>query len=166
MGEGCCGKVYSWFFLVKSIICSTYRGIPVAIKECVIISDTQYNNVINELKTISKLRYESIIQNYGFSHHCEGDTNYFVLIMEKADCDLQDKIGKVTRDGSSKKPCSIKDKKMYILQIANGLWALNYQGLYHGDIKGDNILMVNGDCKLADFGLSKFIPDSIVYCNI
>ena len=71
------------------------------------------------------------------------------MIMEKADTSLAKVL---------KEPCSIEKKKMYILQIAHGLWILRFNGLCHGDLKLDNVLMVDGNCKLADFGLSHFIP--------
>ena len=53
-----------------------------------------------------------------------------------------------------------KTKKLYIFQIATGLLYTFQKNVYHSDLKMDNILLVNGDCKIADFGLSKVIEES------
>ena len=132
----------------------------VAAKRCKYTKE-QFDNIKSELEIMTQLNADSIIQVYGYSLYDkkkdllvfdEGEDeyeHYFVMIMQKADTSL-DKV--------LKEPCSIKKKKRYILQIAHGLWTLRYKGLCHGDLKLDNVLMVNGDCKLADFGLSHFIP--------
>ena len=133
----------------------------VAAKECLYKKQEQFNDMKSELKIMTRLNAASVIQVYGYSlfnekknelDYEDGEdeyNHYFVMIMEKADTSL-DKV--------LKEPCSIEKKKMYILQIAHGLWILRFNGLCHGDLKLDNVLIVNGDCKLADFGLSHFIP--------
>ena len=139
---------------------SCLNGMIVAAKECLYTKE-QFDNLKSELKIMTRLNAGSIIQVYGYSLHDEkkdqlyfdeGEDeyeHYFVMIMEKADTSL-DKV--------LKEPCSIKKKKRYILQIAHGLWTLRFKGLCHGDLKLDNVLIVDDDCKLADFGLSHFIP--------
>ena len=133
----------------------------VAAKECLYKKQEQFNDMKSELKIMTRLNAASVIQVYGYSlfnekknelDYEDGEdeyNHYFVMIMEKADTSL-DKV--------LKEPCSIEKKKMYILQIAHGLWILRFNGLCHGDLKLDNVLMVDGNCKLADFGLSHFIP--------
>ena len=103
---------------------------------------------------MSQLSFDSILEVYGYSKTTRDEKNYFVMIMEKADGSLEDIIGEPSVDGSLKKDCSFEDKKLYIIQIAHGLWCMNMKMLYHGDLKLDNVLMVNGDCKLGDFGLT------------
>ena len=133
----------------------------VAAKECLYKKQEEFNDMKSELKIMTRLNAASVIQVYGYSlfnekknelDYEDGEdeyNHYFVMIMEKADTSL-DKV--------LKEPCSIEKKKMYILQIAHGLWILRFNGLCHGDLKLDNVLMVDGNCKLADFGLSHFIP--------
>lgn len=145
------------------MLSSLYDGKPVAVKE-MHIQENMITGILSELKIISGLDDRGIIKNYGYSRRKDKDGEYFILVMEKADGDLSDLIGKLSKDGHLKKPCSMKKKKLYILQIAHGLYILNQHNLYHGDLKLDNVLVVrseNGEynCKLSDFGMSKFIPD-------
>lgn len=51
---------------------------------------------------------------------------------------------------------SITDKKAVIREIAKLVADLHNQGVAHGDIKPENIVVCNGKYKLIDFGLSKF----------
>ena len=140
---------------------SCLNGKIVAAKECLYEKQEQFNDMKSELKIMTRLNAASVIQVYGYSlfnekknelYYEDGEdeyNHYFIMIMEKADTSL-DKV--------LKEPCSIEKKKMYILQIAHGLWILRFNGLCHGNLKLDNVLMVDGNCKLADFELSHFVP--------
>ncbi|MCS6850058.1 MAG: serine/threonine protein kinase, partial [Gemmataceae bacterium] len=44
----------------------------------------------------------------------------------------------------------------YLLDAAEGIDFLNGQGIYHRDIKPQNLLLFHGRVKLADLGLAKF----------
>ena len=45
--------------------------------------------------------------------------------------------------------------RQLLWQMIVGLQAVNQQGVWHRDIKPDNIMLVNGRLKLIDFGLAK-----------
>ena len=125
-----------------------------AAKEIEIQDEKSFRNTLKELDVMSRLTYESIIEVYGYSKTTREDKNYFVMVMEKADGSLEDIIGRPSSDGSLKKDCSFEDKKLYIIQIAHGLWCMNRENLFHGDVKLDNVMIVEGNCKLVDFGLT------------
>ncbi|XP_044182852.1 protein kinase byr2-like [Acropora millepora] len=52
---------------------------------------------------------------------------------------------------------------VFVRDILKGLAFLNSKGLEHGDIKGDNVLLVESctHVKLADFGLSRKIEEHV-----
>ena len=44
---------------------------------------------------------------------------------------------------------------LYMLQVLQGLHHIHSHGFFHRDIKPENILMKDGVCKIADFGLAR-----------
>eukprot|EP01060_Flectonema_neradi_P024504 TRINITY_DN3341_c0_g2_i1.p1 TRINITY_DN3341_c0_g2~~TRINITY_DN3341_c0_g2_i1.p1 ORF type:complete len:1629 (+),score=194.19 TRINITY_DN3341_c0_g2_i1:44-4930(+) len=50
--------------------------------------------------------------------------------------------------------------KKYTVSILKGLEFMHQNSIVHRDIKGDNVLLSNGGCKLSDFGSIKLISDS------
>lgn len=50
-----------------------------------------------------------------------------------------------------------KEAIHYFYEISNGLDTLYDKGIYHRDVKPENILIGNGKMKLADFGFAKVI---------
>ncbi|KAK8827004.1 hypothetical protein WA577_007505 [Blastocystis sp. JDR] len=118
-----------------------------------------------ELDVMSRLKHDAIIRNYGYNIHKDPEDpskEIIAFIMEKADSDLEHKIGSLQSDGvprEDRNKVPLKYRKTYILQIAIGLMYMYKMGVYHADLKIDNILMVNGNCKIADFGLSKIMEN-------
>jgi serine/threonine protein kinase len=49
---------------------------------------------------------------------------------------------------------TIRQVKLWSSQIAEALAYLKTLNLLHRDLKGDNIFLSDGRCKLADFGLA------------
>lgn len=148
---------------------SIYNDHEVAIKECSPNPNVERSQILVELDVLSRLNHESIIHNYGYNIHSnptDPSKEIIVFIMERADGDLESVIGKLSTNGEPREDRNavpLKFKKLYILQIAIGLMYIYKNGVYHADLKIDNILMVNGNCKIADFGVSKILGDSGVH---
>ncbi|KAK8804085.1 hypothetical protein WA171_000178 [Blastocystis sp. BT1] len=155
IGGGACGVVY------KGI----YNDHEVAIKEC-LCGMLPKKQILLELEVMTKLCHENVIRNYGYNIHKDEDGREVIsFIMEKAEGSLEDLLGPLTPVGQKKKAnmCKINymTKKLYIYQIATGLLYTYREGVVHGDLKIDNILIVNGNCKIADFGMSKVIEEDV-----
>ena len=146
---------------------SVYNNSIVAIKECTPNQRVSRKRILMELDVMSRLKHDAIIRNYGYNIHKDHEDpskEIIAFIMEKADGDLEHKIGSLQSDGvprEDRNKVPLKYRKTYILQIAIGLMYMYKMGVYHADLKIDNILMVNGNCKIADFGLSKIMENSL-----
>lgn len=69
---------------------------------------------------------------------------YGCIVMELADCDLLDYIGR--------RSLSEEDIKAMFFQLCDAVAHCHSNGIAHRDLKPENILMVNGTPRLADFG--------------
>jgi serine/threonine protein kinase len=75
---------------------------------------------------------------------------YPYIIMEKADGDLPTYLEEKRFDFTP------GQKLSFCVGILNGIKQLHTIGIYHRDIKHDNILIVNGEFKIGDLGLVDF----------
>uniref|UniRef100_A0A7C4QTH1 Protein kinase domain-containing protein n=1 Tax=Schlesneria paludicola TaxID=360056 RepID=A0A7C4QTH1_9PLAN len=67
---------------------------------------------------------------------------------------LADELARHTAAGRPGIPREVLGQ--YLLEAAEGLEFLNNRGIYHRDIKPQNLLLFHGQVKLADLGLAKF----------
>ncbi|MBE6355559.1 MAG: hypothetical protein E7058_00420 [Lentisphaerae bacterium] len=157
IGHGGAGNIY----MVQDI-----TGKKLALK--IIRPDWQ----TNELNAITLLRelspHPALAQVYQTGKLSSGE---FYYTMELAD--------NISGDDSSYRPdtlaARITDSSMSLAEIlqlfislAQGMQHLHDSGIYHGDIKPENIIFVNGMPKFADFGTlgsgaagtAGFIPDN------
>lgn len=81
------------------------------------------------------------------------DMNFHYYVMEKADSDLKNFIMENSLD--------IQYKVQLCQKLLNGLYELHKKGIYHRDIKPDNILFVNEEWKIGDLGLVQFRDDDV-----
>ncbi|MBC6610957.1 protein kinase family protein [Hymenobacter sp. BT507] len=77
-----------------------------------------------------------------------GKYDYMYYVMEYADSDLSNHLL-----SGNLKP---QQKVLICYDLLRGLRELHNIGVYHRDIKHDNLLMCNNECKVADLGLVKF----------
>nr|WIL03378.1 kinase [Cedratvirus plubellavi] len=113
----------------------TWQGKPCAFKK---LTDMDY---VLEPFLLLSLCHENIISAYGITGLVPGGLK---LVLELADCDL---VHHIRKNNPS------EEKR---LEIFNSLLCavayLHQNGVYHGDIKAHNCLMLGGKLKLADFG--------------
>ncbi len=75
---------------------------------------------------------------------------FLYIIMEKADDDLSSYME------SKKFSFTLNQKITFCVNILSGIKQLHAAGIYHRDIKHDNILLVDGEFKVGDLGLVRF----------
>ena len=173
LGRGCCGSVYEGLRCVFVFICSVYNGRLVAIKEIITRDDPRKKKeFFREVEIMATLHDPSVVRIYGFNVRQKSETELvYTMIMEKAKTNLGKPIpiedcenglsGDVIRLRND--PNAYKERKLYILQIASGLYCLYLKRVCHGDLKLDNILVSEeGDLKISDFGLSRMINDGLL----
>ncbi|KAL0220454.1 hypothetical protein RCL1_000308 [Eukaryota sp. TZLM3-RCL] len=128
LGHGGFGSVYANLWLDSSV----------AVK-IVDLSTTAKRRLRRELEFISRLNHPLIIRVFGF---VEFD-NQVGIVMEKADESLPF-------------PSSLSVQTLkYAIDIINVVKFLHSKQVIHGDLKPQNILLVDGKIKLTDFGAAR-----------
>lgn len=107
---------------------------------------------IDALIQCKKCHIRSVINIHGSGllklQNEKGNTVFFpYYFMEYADGDLKSFLEHNFNE------VDFQDKVDVCLQIANGINDLHTMGIYHRDIKPDNILLVGNDWKIGDLGL-------------
>eukprot|EP00468_Gymnochlora_sp_CCMP2014_P007542 CAMPEP_0167761314 /NCGR_PEP_ID=MMETSP0110_2-20121227/12098_1 /TAXON_ID=629695 /ORGANISM="Gymnochlora sp., Strain CCMP2014" /LENGTH=302 /DNA_ID=CAMNT_0007647973 /DNA_START=35 /DNA_END=940 /DNA_ORIENTATION=+ len=146
MASGSCGKVYK----------TKWRALRVAVKTIKKASRKALEDLQREIFTWSTTRHPNIVSFLGASY--SGDLGV-VLIMEfMSGGDLQNLID------DTEGPVSYKRGLRCALDIGRALCFLHSckPRILHRDLKPPNVLFDNhGVAKIADFGLSKFVGDSL-----
>lgn len=96
-----------------------------------------------EFEILATLRHPYIINvlDYGFAD--DGEPYYTMELLQGA---------KPITDATRRLP--VEEKLQYILHLLQALAYLHQRGIIHRDLKPNNILMVDGQVKVLDFGLS------------
>ena len=87
------------------------------------------------------------------------DDRYLILVMELADATLLDRFNLWREQGQPGIPRM--ELVTYLEQAAAGIDYLNDQNVLHHDIKPENLLLISGLVKVADFGLARVAQHSI-----
>ncbi|NCR11501.1 MAG: SUMF1/EgtB/PvdO family nonheme iron enzyme [Microcystis aeruginosa SX13-11] len=98
-----------------------------------------------ELTNSRKLEHPNLIKSYAVGEFTFLNTEMLYLVMELAQGSLENHIAKAS--------LSADEIKNITAQVAQGLNYLHRQNKVHRDLKPGNILKVNQQYKLADFGL-------------
>jgi serine/threonine protein kinase/tetratricopeptide (TPR) repeat protein len=104
---------------------------------------------LQSLELTKQLRHPYLLQNHAF---WEKGGKLFIA-MELADGNLRDRLKQCRQEGLSGIP--VGELVKYFLQVAEALDYLHKRGILHRDIKPDNILILEGFAKVADFGLAR-----------
>jgi len=94
-----------------------------------------------------------IIKIEKIGYHSEGEFKFRYYIMEEAEYDLANYM--------EENEYSLPEKLVICKEILDSAKKLHELGIYHRDIKPDNILMVNGRWKIGDLGLIKYRDEDI-----
>lgn len=142
MGEGVYAKVYKAVHLqtkqevaIKVVQAEKFREIP-KLEECTV-------NEINILSTLQSCPY--IVKYIDMLK----TANNFYFVYEYCNGGTLDKL--LQKEG----PFQEKKALFYLRQIVEAFKVLSRSNIMHRDIKPDNILIHNGNLKIADFGFCK-----------
>lgn len=98
---------------------------------------------MNKVKELNNNKFILKIESDGT--HKIGDKEFRFYTMEKASDDLGTYLTKITP--------TIQQRVLLCDQILNSLSVLHEMGIYHRDIKPDNIFFIDGIWKIGDLGL-------------
>ncbi|KAL0226901.1 hypothetical protein P9112_014225 [Eukaryota sp. TZLM1-RC] len=134
IGRGGCAVVYA----------AKWSGLDVAIKLATITVEGQ-DQLRKELGLLIKMNNPGILRVFGicFINSKVG------IVMERANHSL------IVPSGLTKKTLT------YAKDICNAVRFLHSKSVVHGDLKPENVLMVQGVVRIADFGTSRIIKSTV-----
>lgn len=110
----------------------------------------RFEREIQAFKRAKKNHLNGVIEFYK-SGKVEIDRDEFLcFVMEKADEDLPSFMER------NRFEFTTNQKLTFCVNILNGIKQLHSIGIYHRDIKHDNILLINNEFKIGDLGLVEF----------
>ncbi|MFN4259029.1 MAG: protein kinase domain-containing protein [Gemmataceae bacterium] len=125
-------------------------GVEVAIK---IISrpldHSEAQRELQALELIRNLRHPFLLQTHSFYP----EENRLFIVMELADGSLRDRLKECLQQGQGGIPA--EELVAIFREAAAALDFLHKKNVQHRDIKPDNILLLEGHAKVADFGLAR-----------
>ncbi len=113
----------------------------------------RFEREIRAFKTAKRRNLRNVIGFYKEGLIGVDGDEFLYFIMEKADNDLATYLEENRFDFTP------NQKLTFCVNILNGIKQLHSAGIYHRDIKHDNILVVNGEFKIGDLGLVRFRND-------
>ena len=122
----------------------------VAIKRLKLSADEAAHRELRIGARLMESSFEHVVPILDAGQDPQSD-RYF-LVMPVCDCSLQDEINKTGLGIDPEKTCEI------IKSILAGL--IEVGDITHRDLKPANILFHEGEWKIADFGIAKFVADS------
>lgn len=142
-----------------------FKGVDTEGEEDIIIKFCKYHSgrkseipVKKRNRFIREIQAMRLAQDNGINHsvleifddgvHEIDGIEFLFYGMERADCDL---------DGFLKSaPHSLRDRIDMCVNVTSALMDLHDLGIYHRDLKGENIFVLNGRLKIGDLGFATF----------
>jgi serine/threonine protein kinase len=124
--------------------------VEVAVK--VILRTLDHDASQRELKALEKirqLRHPYLLQ----THQYQSEMDHLVIVLELADKSLMDRLEECRDAGLPGVP--LEELVTFFGQVAEALDYLHSEHVSHRDIKPQNLLMLRGYAKVADFGLAR-----------
>ncbi|KAH9524063.1 Mitogen-activated protein kinase kinase kinase 1 [Bulinus truncatus] len=107
---------------------------------------SQEEILIREIATLKQVSHERVIKFYGV---CSTESKFYIFIEYSP-------LGSLSQFIYDKEVMGEIKARLFTKQLLEGVAYLHGIGLFHRDIKCDNVLVFNEDnIKLADFGLAK-----------
>ncbi|MBE6375764.1 MAG: hypothetical protein E7050_04785 [Lentisphaerae bacterium] len=157
IGHGAAGDVW----LVKDV-----TGKYLAAK----IINTRWHNM--EYDAVCALRalpsHPALVQIYQTGTMPDGNFFYAMELADNISSDIQNYIPDTLAQRIIRQKMECREILTVMNHIAGGVKHLHDHNLFHGDIKPENIIFINGKAKLADFGMisnktsggtAGFVPD-------
>lgn len=163
-GDEVFGETAEQVFRVESVLGSGGFGIVYLVRDktgsrfalktiaSAYLNDTELAALVNEGRVAVGIRHPNVLS----VHYLHDGTTYPGLppymLMEYADGGTLANVLRERREGS--KVFESDELREVMRQLAEGMSAIS-QKLVHRDLKPDNVLLVGGVLKIADFGLAK-----------
>ncbi|TIB05189.1 hypothetical protein E3P96_01356 [Wallemia ichthyophaga] len=154
IGKGSFGHVY--------LALNANTGEPLAVKQVALTAHSEEENdgdnklvdsIKYEIELLKDLDHDRIVSYLGF----ERTEKYFSIFLEYVPG------GSVMRCLRRHGPFEENLVRFFMKQVLDGLVYLHDSGVWHRDLKADNLLVdFEGNCKISDFGVSK-AADSDAY---
>ncbi|KAJ1399252.1 Serine-threonine/tyrosine-protein kinase, catalytic domain [Sesbania bispinosa] len=134
-------------------------GREVAIKRFHEETDKTIRQFMKEIEILCLLQHQNLVSLYGCS------SRHSIKHMLVYEYISNDTLSKHLHESSCGK-LSWPTRLNITIEIATALLYLHDSGIIHRDIKGSNILLdENFTVKVADFGLSRFLPDYVTHVS-
>jgi formylglycine-generating enzyme required for sulfatase activity len=110
---------------------------------------------LRSLELMKDIRHPNLLALFGAWQR----DDLLILAMELGDRTLLERLREATAQGLPGIPFT--ELLEYLREAAKGIDQLNKLGIQHRDIKPQNLLLVGGGVKVADFGLAKLLEHSL-----
>ena len=130
------------------------RGASVAVKRVTAsLHDSKALQELKALEQIKSLRHPFLVQTQDYFV----EDNELYIVMDLADSTLGKRLEEHRQSGQAGIP--VQELLGYFRDAAEGLDFLHSQRVQHRDVKPDNILLLQGHAKVADFGLARLLEE-------
>ncbi len=110
----------------------------------------RFKREIRAFKLVQFKKINGVIEYFGSGELEIENINFLYIILEKADSDLAEHLI------NNKFNFTISQRLNFCANIINNFEKLHDIGIYHRDVKHDNIFFVDGELKIGDLGLITF----------